>query len=836
MDVVIVESPAKAKTINKYLGENNAIVLASYGHIRDLPERNGSVDPDNDFRMAWEERRDMREIASAMRGADRLVLATDPDREGEAISWHVLEVLQEKGLMKGKDVCRVVFNAITRTAVLDAMDNPRQIDDNLVSAYLARRALDYLVGFNLSPVLWRKLPGARSAGRVQSVALRLICQRELEIEQFVPREYWSVDTLFETPDDARFTARLAVWDGKRADRFTLGTEAEALAAQKAIETGEFGIETVESKPEQRSPAPPFTTSTLQQEASRKLNFNANRTMRTAQKLYEDGYITYMRTDGLDIAPEAIEELRVAIERDFGAEYVPSVPRKYTKKALNAQEAHEAVRPTAPGRTPTEVMRELDDDGAKLYDLVWKRAMASQMKNAEVQRTTITVTSQDRQIGLRATGTVITFSGFLKLYEEGEDDKAKDDDKETTLPKVSEGASLKVCEIAPEQHFTAPPPRYNEASLVKKMEELGIGRPSTYAGILSVLRERDYVQMDGKRFVPQDKGRLVIAFLESFFTRYVEYDFTANLEGELDKVADGSLAYKEMLAQFWGEFHRTVEGTMEIRNTAILDRMNEELGQYVFKDGRQCPKCEKGELSLKTGRFGAFVGCTLYPDCAYTRPFAANADEGTDIERILGKDPETDLDVHVKDGRFGAYVQLGETIKDSKKEEDKPKRATIPKGKTPEEMDLEYALKLLALPRVVGEHPESGDEITAAIGRYGPYVRAGKMSASLENVDEVFDIGVNRAVIVLANKPKGRGRAGSAVAAVIKELGEHPDTKKPIQILKGRYGPYVKCEKINASIPKDEDPETLPIERAMELLAARAAKGPAKKRKKAAKKK
>ena len=846
MEVVIVESPAKAKTINKYLGKDYT-VLASFGHVRDLPERNGSVDPDNDFAMSWEEQGDAKkrlsDIAKAVKSADSLVLATDPDREGEAISWHVLEVLRKKKVLGDKPVSRVVFNAITKNAVLDAMANPRQIDEKLVDAYLARRALDYLVGFNLSPVLWRKLPGSRSAGRVQSVALRLICERELEIDQFVPREYWSVPTEFKTAKGETLPTRLVMHKGEKVEKFTLANEDMARDAETAIASTGFTIEAIESKPGQRKPAAPFTTSTLQQEASRKLGFNAKRTMQVAQLLYqgvtidgeETGLITYMRTDGTQIAPEAVSETRDVIVEDFGKEYLPDTPRVYETKAANAQEAHEAIRPTALARRPEHVGRYLDADQAKLYELIWKRTMASQMENARVQRTTISIIGEDKLTALRASGTIVTFSGFLKLYEEGKDDEADEKDG-PRLPQVAEGERLDVFKISPEQHFTEPPPRYSEATLVKRMEELSIGRPSTYASVLSVLRDRDYVVMDRNRFVPQDKGRLVIAFLENFFDRYVEYDFTASLEADLDKVSNGELAYKDVLARFWEDFHRTVDATMEIRNTQILDTMNEVLGKHIFKDTgngnpRICPKCSDGELSLKTGRYGAFVGCTRYPDCRFTRPFAGEQAEQGDIERILGQDPKSGLDVHVKNGRFGPYIQLG----DSGETEDKPKRAGIPKGKTPEEMELDYALKLLSLPRLVGVHPETGDDIMADIGRYGPYVKAGKQSASLETPDEVFEIGLNRAVTVIAER-KAKGPARGAGANVIKELGEHPDDKKPIKVLDGRFGPYVKYDKVNATIPKDENPEELTLERGLELIAARIAKGPAKKRKKAAPKK
>ena len=840
MDLVIVESPAKAKTINKYLGKDYK-VLASNGHVRDLPEKDGSVNPDNEFAMTWEvhasANKQLNEIADYLKKAEHLFLATDPDREGEAISWHVLEVMRRKKLLEGKKISRIVFNAITRNAVLEAMQQPRALDEKLVDAYLARRALDYLVGFNLSPVLWRKLPGARSAGRVQSVALRLICVREIEIEQFKPREYWTLTADFKTPKGDNLPTRLTHLDGKKLDKFSLADEKAALAAQKAIEGGAFSITKVESKPGQRKPAAPFTTSTLQQEAARKLRFNAKRTMQTAQKLYEGiaidgemtGLITYMRTDGQQIAPEAIEEARKVIEEDFGADYVPDKARKYETSAANAQEAHEAIRPTSLARRPEHVLRLLDDDQAKLYDLIWKRSMASQMENARVQRTVIEIGEATQNTQLRASGTVITFPGFLKLYEEGVDDakNGKDKEDDTRLPQVEQGWTLDLAKVLPEQHFTEPPPRYSEASLVKKMEELGIGRPSTYASVLSLLRDRDYVFMEKNRFKPHDKGRLVTSFLESFFDRYVEYDFTAALENELDKVSNGDLDYKDVLSRFWKDFHTSVTQTLEIRNTQILDTLNEALGPYIFKDTGDgdpgaCPKCDGGRLSLKTGRYGAFVGCTEYPDCRFTRPFAQEAGKEGDIERELGTDPQSGQTVHLKDGRFGAYVQLGETIEG----EEKPKRCGLPKDKAVADIDLDYALKLLSLPRDIGAHPETGDMITAALGRYGPYLRHGKQSASLANVDELFDIGLNRAVTVLAEKKTSRNPRASNL---IKELGAHPDDGKPVNVLDGRYGPYVKHGSINATIPKGEEPADITLERGVALIAERAAKGGKKKR-------
>ncbi|MBB3972277.1 type I DNA topoisomerase [Hansschlegelia beijingensis] len=851
-NVVIVESPAKAKTINKYLGSDYE-VLASYGHVRDLPAKDGSVDPEADFHMLWEvdgkSAQRLNEIARAVKGADKLILATDPDREGEAISWHVLEVLRAKKALKDQPVERVVFNAITKQAILDAMKHPREIDSALVDAYLARRALDYLVGFNLSPVLWRKLPGARSAGRVQSVALRLVCDREVEIERFKPREYWSLVAQLKTPRGEAFEARISSADGKRLGRLDVPDEATATALKQAIEASELAVANVEAKPGRRNPQPPFTTSTLQQEASRKLGFAPNRTMQLAQRLYEGvdiggetvGLITYMRTDGVDMAPEAVTAVRSLIGSDYGDRYLPSSPRRYTTKAKNAQEAHEAVRPTDPRRTPKEMARRLDDDQAKLYELIWKRTVASQMESAEVERTTVDISANgsDRRIELRATGTVVTFDGFLALYQEGRDDE--EDDEARRLPQMSAGEPLdRVAPVAATQHFTEPPPRYTEAALVKRMEELGIGRPSTYAATLTVLRDRGYVQLDKKRLVPDDKGRLVTAFLESFFNRYVEYDFTAGLEEQLDRVSNDELDWKEVLRDFWREFTGAIDATKELRVTEVLNALNEVLGPYIFParadggDPRVCPTCGTGQLSLKLGKFGSFVGCSNYPECRYTRPLGAELDgtdgaaAGADGVKALGTDPASGQEVTLRNGRFGPYVQLGEPV-----EKEKPKRASLPKGWSAAELDLEGALKLLSLPRLVGVHPESGKPIEANLGRYGPYVSHDGVYANLDGVDEVFSVGINRAVAALAEKKEKRGARG-AVAG--RALGEHPGGG-PITVHAGRYGPYVKYGKVNATLPQGTDPEALTLEEAVRLVDAKAEKGGGRKpaRKPAAKK-
>ena len=837
--VVVVESPAKAKTINKYLGPGFT-VLASYGHVRDLPSKDGSVQPDQDFAMSWEVEgkaaKRLSDIAAAMKGADRLILATDPDREGEAISWHVLEVLNAKKAVKGAQVERVVFNAITKSAVTEAMKNPRAIDMELVDAYLARRALDYLVGFTLSPVLWRKLPGSRSAGRVQSVALRLVVQREIEIEAFKSQEYWTVEADVSAGGDT-FLARLIKHDAKKLTKFDLNTEARAAAARAAVQAADFTVTAVEKKPARRTPAPPFITSTLQQEAARKLGFDARRTMQAAQRLYEGidiggetvGLITYMRTDGIQSAPEAIEETRKVIAGRYGQTYVPDQPRFYKTKAKNAQEAHEAIRPTSLARHPGSLR--LEPDLAKLYELIWKRMIASQMEAARIERTTVDLDSADGRTGLRATGQVILFDGYLAVYEEGRDDVAQGAEEDSgRLPIIDQGASARVIEARADQHFTEPPPRYSEASLVKKMEELGIGRPSTYASILTVLRDREYVRMDKNRFVPEDKGRLVTAFLEQFFSRYVEYDFTAALEERLDLVSAGQLPYKELLRDFWTDFHGAVGQIGELRVSNVLDALNDALGPHIFPDKgdgtdpRACPTCGTGQLSLKTGKFGAFIGCSNYPECRYTRQMAtgeaaeAAADGG---ERELGTDPATGLPVQLKVGRFGPYVQSGQ--------DDAIKRASLPKGMTPASVDLDQALRLLSLPRQVGLHPEDGEPILAGVGRYGPYVQHGKTYANLPTADEAFEIGLNRAVTLIAEKREGGGRGGRGQAAALKELGEHPQTGKPVRVLSGRYGPYIKHEDINANVPRGTDPQDLTLDQAVALLAERAAKAPAGKK-------
>jgi DNA topoisomerase-1 len=833
MNVVVVESPGKVKSINKYLGSDYK-VLASFGHIRDLPSKDGSVKPDDDFSMSWEvddrAAKRIKEIADAVKGADKLILATDPDREGEAISWHVLEVLKQKKVLAGVKIERVAFNAVTKSAILDAIAHPRQINEELVDAYMARRALDYLVGFTLSPVLWRKLPGARSAGRVQSVALRLVVDREVEIEAFRAQEYWSIDADLMTAAGG-FNARLTQLNGEKLDKLSLKNEAAASAAVAAINAQTFAIDSVEAKPVKRNPAPPFITSTLQQEASRKLGFGAKTTMQIAQRLYEGtdlggetvGLITYMRTDGITMAPEAIAEARSVIGSRYGARYVPGAARVYTSKAKNAQEAHEAIRPTLFERTPEQVAKYVDADSARLYELIWKRAIASQMESAELERTTVDVASADKKIMLRATGTVTLFDGFLTLYQEGKDEE--EDEDGSKLPRVKAGDAAKAEKVNPAQHFTEPPPRYSEASLVRKLEELGIGRPSTYASILSTLRDRTYVRVDRGRFVPDDKGRLVTAFLATYFPRYVEYGFTADLEDKLDEVSAGELPWKQLLRDFWRDFSAAVGGTKDIKITQVIDALNEILGSHIFPpnaDGsppRTCPGCGKGELSLKLGRFGSFVGCSNYPECRFTRQLGQSNDAAAAQQpRELGEDPATGQKISLRNGRFGPYVQLGEG--------EKPKRAGIPKDTDMSAIDLDLGIRLLSLPRTVGIHPESGKPITANFGRFGPYVAHDGMYASLETSQDVFDVGLNRAVDLIAEKKNNpRGRRGPQA---LKELGNDP-SGTPIKLMKGRFGPYVTDGTTNATVQNSDDPESVTLEQALALIADRAAKGGKKKK-------
>lgn len=840
MPVVVVESPAKAKTINKYLGDDY-IVLASYGHVRDLPPKDGSVDPENGFEMLWEvasdSKKHMKAIADALKDDNSLILATDPDREGEAISWHLQEALtKRKSIKKDTPVSRVTFNAITKSAVSHAMKNARQVDMPLVEAYLARRALDYLVGFNLSPVLWRKLPGSKSAGRVQSVCLRILTERETEIEAFRNREYWSVRVVLASPRGQEYEARLISLAGKKLDKFDLGNQTQAELAEQAISSRELKIKAVEAKPASRNPSAPFMTSTLQQEASRKLGMGARQTMSTAQRLYEAGYITYMRTDGIDMAPEAVTMARDAIKNRYGANYIPPNPRVYKNKAKNAQEAHECIRPTDM-TMDADSLKIIDGDQRKLYDLIWKRTLACQMEGARLERTAVEIGSDDGQIGLRATGQVILFDGFLRIYEEGRDDEViEDEDKR--LPQLNESEKADKRSVKPEQHFTQPPPRFTEATLVKRMEELGIGRPSTYASIVTTIQDRGYVSKDRNRLVPEDKGRLVIAFLENYFRRYVGYGFTAELEAQLDDVSAGDRDYKDVLGRFWQDFSASIAETSELRITEVLEKINEVFEPHLFpanEDGtnpRLCPNCNLGKLSMRTARSGgAFIGCSNYPECRYTRAFGPPGSEdesGIPPEgKLLGEDTEDQI--YAFKGRFGPYVQRGQVTEDNKK----PPRQSIPKEWPPTEVNLEQAVRLLSLPREIGPHPEDGIMVWANIGRYGPYLKhaestsnRGGTNANLENIEEVFTVGMNRAVQLLAEKIASRSSRGASATA-LHELGEHPTEGGPVSVMKGKYGPYIKWEKINATIPKDLEPENVTMDMAIQLIAE---KTPAKKKK------
>lgn len=857
MNVVVVESPAKAKTINKYLGPGYK-VLASFGHVRDLPAKDGSVLPDQDFEMSWEvdsaSAKRMKDIADAVKSSDGLFLATDPDREGEAISWHVLDLLKKKRVLGDKPVKRVVFNAITKKAVLDAMANPRDIDIPLVDAYLARRALDYLVGFNLSPVLWRKLPGARSAGRVQSVALRLVCDRESEIERFISEEYWNISALLKTPRGDEFEAKLVSADGKRLQSRSIKTGEDANRLKALLEGATYVVDTVEAKPVKRNPGPPFTTSTLQQAASSRMGFSASRTMQVAQKLYEGidiggetvGLITYMRTDGVQMAPEAIDAARRAIGEQFGDRYVPEKVRFYSTKAKNAQEAHEAIRPTDFNRTPDQVKRYLDADQLRLYDLIWKRGIASQMASAEIERTTVEILADKNgeKAGLRAVGSVIRFDGFIAAYTDQKEDgeQSDDGDDEGRLPQINARENLAKQKINASQHFTEPPPRYSEASLIKKMEELGIGRPSTYAATLKTLSDREYIIVDKRKLIPHSRGRLVTAFLESFFSKYVEYDFTAALEEKLDRISAGELDWKQVLRDFWKDFFAQIEDTKELRVTNVLDALNEVLAPLVFpkredgSDPRICQVCGTGNLSLKLGKYGAFVGCSNYPECNYTRQLTSDGSEAeaaaSNEPKALGADPMTGEELTLRSGRFGPYIQRG----DGKE----AKRSSLPKGWKPEDIDHEKALALINLPRDIGKHPETAKMISAGLGRYGPFLLHDGSYANLESIEDVFSIGLNRAVTVIAEKQsKGPGRGRSGTPAALKELGDHPDGG-PITVRDGRYGAYVNWGKVNATIPKGQDPASVTLEESLVLIAERIAKTgtggkPAKAKKPAAKK-
>ncbi len=843
MNLVIVESPAKAKTINKYLGKDY-LVLASYGHIRDLPSKNGSVDPDNKFQMEWEidsfSKKYLKEITNAAEDSNKIILATDPDREGEAIAWHVKEVLDKKKLLKDKLLERVVFNEITKKAILDAIKNPREIHLPLVEAYLARRALDYLVGFNISPILWTKLPGSKSAGRVQSVALKLITEREKEIELFKPEEYWTLSSNFTNKDNKNIFSKLSLFNGKKIEKFSFKNKDEIQKAVDTINKTSFKIADVNTKLFRRNPLAPFTTSTLQQTASGKFGFGASRTMQIAQRLYQGidiegettGLITYMRTDGTNISKEAVSEFRKFITEEYGDKYLPEVPNSYAgKKAKNAQEAHEAIRPTDVSRKPSDIKRYVNADQLKLYELIWSRALSSQMTAAEFDRNTIIISSGDNKINFRASGSLIKFDGFLKVYQIQE----TDEDAKNILPEVKVGEEINILKLNDEQHFTDPPPRYSEASLVKKMEELGIGRPSTYASIISVLSTRNYVELINKRFNPTDRGKLISAFLEKLFSKYVDYNFTADLENQLDEITSGKIEWVQVLNNFWKDFYENVGKVKEKRTREVLDLLNESLGALIFerddKDAidRKCKLCSNGELSLKNSfRGGAFIGCSNYPDCKFTRPLSkakAAAQYNLAEPKLLGQN-DFGKDIYLKNGRFGPYLQYEKEAvveeKTSKKRKKKKikenehfRNVSIPKGIEVDKVNLDQARFLCSLPRILGQNPETGKDITLNSGRFGPYLKCENKSARLENVDEIFTIGINRAITMIAEAKPGR-----ISSSMIKDLGEHPEDKKPVRVMKGQFGPYIKYKSLNATIPEEKDPSELSMEDALILIEKR----------------
>ncbi len=845
MNLVIVESPAKAKTINKYLGDNYT-VLASYGHIRDLPSKNGSVDPDQNFKMEWEvdsfSKKYLKEITDAAKDSSKIILATDPDREGEAIAWHVKEYLDEKKLLKDKEIERVVFNEITKKAVTHGIENPRQIEPLLVDAYMARRALDYLVGFNISPILWTKLPGSKSAGRVQSVALKLITEREHEIELFKPEEFWTLSINFQDKNKSNITASISQLDGEKIEKFSFKNKEEIEKAIDNIKNKKFNITDISSKVVSRNPSGPFTTSTLQQIASSRLGFGASRTMQIAQKLYQGieiegdtvGLITYMRTDGTNLSADAVADFRNFIKREYGNEYLPENPNNYSgKKAKNAQEAHEAIRPTDINRNPDSVKKYLSSDQQKLYSLIWSRALSSQMETAKFDRNTITIESENGKTICKSSGSVLKFDGFLKVYS----NQIKDDD-EQILPEMSKGP-INIEALIDEQHFTQPPPRYSEASLVKKLEELGIGRPSTYASIISTIANRGYAEIVNKRFFPTDRGKLISAFLEKLFSKYVDYNFTAGLEDQLDEITSGKESWLKVLEMFWKDFNSNVSEVKEKRTREVLDLLNESLGALIFdtdKEGkivRKCQLCETGSLSLKNSfRGGAFIGCSNYPECKFTRPLSkakAAAQSQLAEPKFLGKH-ENGNDIFLKNGRFGPYLQY-EKVLEENIEEEKPKKrkktkkknpevnkllknVSIPKGIQLESIDIDKAKFLCSLPKSLGVNPDQ-KEITLNTGRFGPYLKCENKSARLENVEEIFSIGLNRAITLIAEAKPGR-----MSSSIIKDLGEHPEDKKPVRIMKGQYGPYIKYKSLNATIPEEKDPVELTMEEAIILIEKR----------------
>ena len=837
MNVLIVESPSKAKSINKYLGSDFK-VLASVGHVRDLSAKNDAIDTENDFKMKWETsdrgKKVIKEITDAAKKSENLYLATDPDREGEAIAWHVEKLLRDNTSLSKLNIHRVTFNEITKNAVLDSLKSPRKIDENLVNAYLARRALDFLVGFTLSPVLWRKLPGSKSAGRVQSVALRIISERELEIEKFNPEEYWSIQGNFINSEDKLINSRLTLYEGKKVDKLDIKNEKQAIFIYEKIKNSKFKVGNITKKEAKRNPYPAFTTSTMQIESSRKLGLSASQTMRTAQKLYEGteingettGLITYMRTDSVVMSNEAITQVRSFVDQNYGNEYLPESPRIYKSKAKNAQEAHECIRPTDINLTPKNLKQYITGEEFKLYEIIWQRAVSSQMASAVLDQVAVDIVNEDQQISLRANGSTIKFPGMYRVYQEAKDDD-KDEEKETILPIMNEGEALDLKDVIKNQHFTMPPPRYTEASLVKKLEELGIGRPSTYASIIKVLQDRDYVILDKKRFNPHDRGRIVSIFLEKYFNQYVEYDFTADLENQLDEISDGKLDWKDVLRKFWETFKQLCDDTVGKSNREVIDVLDDALGAHFFPpegkdESRKCPTCDNGRLGIKVGKFGGFIGCSNYPDCKYTVQFnQLNDKDGTTLSgpKEIGIYPETNEMITLRKGPYGFYMQVGEGT-----QEKKPKRVSIPKNFEPEEIGLNTAIQLLGLPRKLGFHPETNKTVSAGIGMYGPYILHDKKYKALEKTDNILDIELERAIELIA-KPTQRGNA------TLKTFGEHPSEKKNITAHDGKFGPYVKCGKINASLLGDQTIDGLTLEDAIKLIDDRKQKIGLKKKKK-----
>ena len=822
MAVVIVESPAKAKTINRYLG-NKYTVLASYGHVRDLNDKRGSVDPENNFSMKWQinpkSTKHISDIKSALAKDNHLILATDPDREGEAISWHLVEILKkQKSVKEDTKVQRIVFNAITKTSVLEAINNPRDLDGPLIEAYLARRALDYLLGYNMSPSLTKVGFGFQSAGRVQSPTLRLIVDREMEIESFKPQEYWSINLSLIYERNKKFEAKGIEYKNKKIEKFTINTKEYADEIVKDFQNSKFFVEDISSVPKKRKPLPPFLTSTLQQDANNRLFMGAQQTMSVAQKLYEAGHITYMRTDGIDMAPEAMTTTRNTIKKIYGDKFLPDRPRFYKNKIVNAQEAHECIRPTDITKT-SENLNLQDINQKKLYDLIRNRTLASQMEDEISETTTVILKNEDKSNSLKATGRVVIFEGFRKAFSYDENEEINNNDNKE-LPIIEEGKEVITDDVVPQQHFTQAKPRYSEATLVKKMVDLGIGRPSTYASIVSTIQSRQYVRKEKNRLIPEDKGKLISIFLTEYFRKYVEYDYTAELEVELDNISSGKSEWVKILAKFWKEFYPTIEAAKDLRISEVLDKINEILTPHIFpnnkgkKDPRLCHSCNEGILSIRTSRSGsAFIGCSNYPECKFVRPFAVITDESINqksTEGAIGLDYRG-IEIFLKSGRFGPYVQLG----NSSEQNPKPKRTSIPKNFETSKITIEIARKLLDLPKVLGNHPSDNQPIHSAIGPYGPYLKHNSVYANIKDLEDFLSIGMNRAVELLSENEKKNSNSKKA-SSVLKIIGVHPEGGD-IQLMNGRFGPYIKYKKSNISIKNKDNVEDINLDVALELI-------------------